>query len=55
LEALKESPKEFAHAYDALNRLAARVLSHDPAGMSAELEKSLAAEKPRVNIMGGNA
>ena len=55
LEALKESPKEFAHAYDALNRLAARVLSHDPAGMSAELEKSFAAEKPRVKIMGGKA
>ncbi len=55
LEALKESPKEFAHAYGALNRLAARVLSHDPAGMSAELEKSFAAEKPRVKIMGGKA
>jgi predicted short-subunit dehydrogenase-like oxidoreductase (DUF2520 family) len=55
LDALRESPKELAHAYDALNRLAARVLSQDPAGMTAELEKSSAAEKPRAKVMGGNA
>jgi predicted short-subunit dehydrogenase-like oxidoreductase (DUF2520 family) len=55
LDALKASPKEFAQAYEALNCLAASVLAKDPAGMLAELEKSFAAEKPRVKIMGGNA
>jgi predicted short-subunit dehydrogenase-like oxidoreductase (DUF2520 family) len=55
LEALKESPKEFARTYDALNHLAARVLSQDPAGMLAELVKSFVAEKSRAKVMGGNA
>ncbi len=55
LEALKESPKEFAHAYQALNCLAASVLAMDPAGMLAELEKSSAAEKQKAKVMGGNA
>jgi predicted short-subunit dehydrogenase-like oxidoreductase (DUF2520 family) len=55
LDALRESPKEFAHTYDALNRLAALVLSQDPARMLVELEKSSAAEKPKAKVMGGNA
>jgi predicted short-subunit dehydrogenase-like oxidoreductase (DUF2520 family) len=55
LDALKESPKEFAQAYEALNCLAASVLAKDPAGMLAELAKSFAAEKPRAKVMGGNA
>jgi len=55
LEALKESPKEFAQAYEALNCLAASVLAKDPAGMFAGLAKSSVAEKPRVKVMGGNA
>jgi predicted short-subunit dehydrogenase-like oxidoreductase (DUF2520 family) len=55
LDALKESPKEFAQAYDALNCLAARVLAQDPAGMLAELGKSSMAEKSKTRVMGGNA
>jgi len=55
LDALKESPKEFAHAYDALNRLAAGVLSNDPASTLAELVKSSVAEKPKAKVIGGNA
>jgi predicted short-subunit dehydrogenase-like oxidoreductase (DUF2520 family) len=40
LDALQESPKEFAQAYEALSRLAARVLAQNTAGMLAALEKS---------------
>jgi len=39
LEALQESPEEFAQAYEALSHLAARVLAKDPARVLAELEK----------------
>jgi predicted short-subunit dehydrogenase-like oxidoreductase (DUF2520 family) len=39
LEALRERPAEFVEAYEALNRLAARALAKDAAGMLAELEK----------------
>jgi predicted short-subunit dehydrogenase-like oxidoreductase (DUF2520 family) len=55
LDALKDSPKEFARAYEALNYLAATVLAKDPAGMFAELAKSSMAEKPRVKVIGGSA
>jgi len=55
LDALKDSPKEFAQAYEALNCLAASVLAKDPAGMFAGLAKSSVAEKPRAKVMGGNA
>jgi hypothetical protein len=55
LHALQESPKEFAQAYEALNRLAARVLAQDTAGVLAELEKSSAKEKPKAKAIGGNA
>jgi predicted short-subunit dehydrogenase-like oxidoreductase (DUF2520 family) len=55
LEALKESPKEFAQAYEALNCLAATVLAQDPACMLAELEKTSVAGKPRAKGIGGNS
>jgi predicted short-subunit dehydrogenase-like oxidoreductase (DUF2520 family) len=55
LEALRESPEEFAEAYRALNRLAARVLSQDAPGMLAELEKISARKKGKAEAMGGNA
>lgn len=55
LDALQESPKEFAQAYEALSRLAARVLAQDSAGMLAELEKSSVEEKPKAKAIGGNA
>ena len=55
LNALQNSPREFASAYEALNRLAARVLSQDPAGMLDALEKSFLEQKPRAKAIGGDA
>ncbi len=54
-DALRESPEEFAQAYEALNRLAARVLAQDTSGMLAELEKSFVGEKSKAKAIGGNA
>ena len=45
IDALRESPREFVHGYEALSRLAARVLAQDTAGMLAELEKCSVEEK----------
>jgi predicted short-subunit dehydrogenase-like oxidoreductase (DUF2520 family) len=53
--ALRELPIEFAVAYETLNRLAARVLSQDPAAILAALEKSSVEQKPKAKAMGGNA
>jgi len=53
--ALRESPNEFVDAYEALNRLAARVLSQDSAGMLAELDESSVDQKPKAKVIGGNA
>ncbi len=55
LNALRESPNEFMDAYEALNRLAARVLSQDSAGILAELEKSSASEKSKAKAIGRNS
>jgi predicted short-subunit dehydrogenase-like oxidoreductase (DUF2520 family) len=55
LDALRESPKEFAQAYETLNRLAARVLANDASGTLAELEKNLVEQKPKAKVIGGNA
>jgi len=55
LDALQDSPKEFAHAYEALSRLSARVLSQDTSGMLTELEKSSVKEKSKVRVIGGHA
>ena len=55
LDALQKSPKEFERAYEALNRLAARVLSQDAAGMLDALEKSSLEQKPKAKAIGGNA
>jgi hypothetical protein len=55
LDTLRDAPNEFAHAYEALNRLAARVLAQDPNGTLAELEKSSLEEKPKAKAIGGNA
>jgi predicted short-subunit dehydrogenase-like oxidoreductase (DUF2520 family) len=55
LDALREAPNEFAHAYEALNRLAARVLAQNPSDMLAELEKSSLEAKPKVRAIGGSA
>ena len=53
LRALRDSQEETAQAYEALNRLAARVLAQDPAGTTAELEKIFAALKPKAKVRGG--
>jgi predicted short-subunit dehydrogenase-like oxidoreductase (DUF2520 family) len=53
--ALRESPNEFLHVYEALNRLAARVLSQDSAAMLAELEKNSVDQKAKAKVIGGNA
>jgi predicted short-subunit dehydrogenase-like oxidoreductase (DUF2520 family) len=55
LNALQNSPREFALAYATLNRLAARVLSQDPAGMLDALEKSSLEQKSKAKAIGGNA
>jgi len=53
--ALRESPNEFMDAYEALNRLAARVLSQDSAAMLAELEENSVDQKAKAKVIGGNA
>ncbi len=55
LEALRESPAEFALAHEALNRLAARLLSPDAATMLAGLDKMAAGTKVKAKATGGNA
>jgi len=55
LEALRESPAEFALTHEALNRLGARLLSQDAAGVLAELDKISAGKKVKVKVTGGNA
>jgi predicted short-subunit dehydrogenase-like oxidoreductase (DUF2520 family) len=54
LEALREFPAEFALAHEALNRLAARLLSQDAAGTLAKLDK-MQAGKVIAKATGGNA
>src|SRR5215470_19942444 len=51
---LRQSPDEFARAYEALNRLAAGLLAHDAATMSLELERISAAVKPKAKARGGH-
>jgi len=55
LRALRDSQEETAQAYEALNRLAARVLAQDSAGTTAQLEKLSAALKPKGKVRGGYA
>jgi len=55
LRALRDAPEEFAAAYTALNRLAARAIAHSPAPMLGELERVAAAAEPKVKAKGNNA
>jgi predicted short-subunit dehydrogenase-like oxidoreductase (DUF2520 family) len=55
LGALRDSPAEIAAAYEALNRLAARVLAQDAAKMLSELEKISADAKPKAKARGNDA
>ena len=50
---LREWQKEAAQAYDALNRLAARVLAKNPFAATTELKKISAAWKPKARVRGG--
>jgi predicted short-subunit dehydrogenase-like oxidoreductase (DUF2520 family) len=52
-EAMRHLPAEFAEAYQAVNRLAARVLAQDSAAMLADLEKIAVTKK--VKSTGGCA
>ena len=54
LRALHDSRPDVAFAYEALNRLAARVLAHDAAGTAAELEKISTALKLKAKARGGH-
>jgi hypothetical protein len=54
LEALQESPEEFAQAYETLSYLAARALAKNAAGMLAELQKISVEKKPKAKAIGGN-
>jgi predicted short-subunit dehydrogenase-like oxidoreductase (DUF2520 family) len=53
--ALRDSPAEIAAAYEALNRLAARVLAQDATKMLGELEKVSADTKPKAKARGNGA
>jgi len=55
LEALADWPAEFAQAYDAVNRLASRVLSPDVSAMLGELDKVSLSKKRKATTMGGNS
>jgi predicted short-subunit dehydrogenase-like oxidoreductase (DUF2520 family) len=55
LEALQESPEEFAQAYETLSYLAARALAKNAAGMLADLEKISLEKKPKAKSIGGTA
>lgn len=55
LEALRDSPLEFAHAYESLSRLAARVLAQYPGEVLADFEKALLEIKFKAKATGGNA
>jgi predicted short-subunit dehydrogenase-like oxidoreductase (DUF2520 family) len=52
LRALRDLQEETAQAYEALNRLAARVLAQDAAGTNAELDR-ISGLKPRIKVRGG--
>jgi predicted short-subunit dehydrogenase-like oxidoreductase (DUF2520 family) len=55
LEVLRESPEEFVQVYEALNRLAARVLAQDTPETNVEPEKALSKKRAKARVMGGNA
>jgi predicted short-subunit dehydrogenase-like oxidoreductase (DUF2520 family) len=55
LDVLRESPEEFVQVYEALNRLAARVLAQDTPETNVEPEKALSKKRAKARVMGGNA
>jgi predicted short-subunit dehydrogenase-like oxidoreductase (DUF2520 family) len=55
LHALADSGEEYVAAYQALNRLAARVLAQDPPSMLAELDRISSELKPKAKGKGNSA
>jgi len=55
MKALRDSPEEFAAAYSALNRLAARAMAQPPEAMLAELDKIAADQKAKIKVKGNQA
>jgi predicted short-subunit dehydrogenase-like oxidoreductase (DUF2520 family) len=55
LDALRDSPPEFAETYEVLNRLALRVLSVRPGDMLVELNKAVLQPIQKASVMGGKA
>src|SRR5215469_16161707 len=55
LRALRDSQHETAAAYEALNRLAARVLANDSNAMKAELDEISTELQPKTKARGGTA
>jgi predicted short-subunit dehydrogenase-like oxidoreductase (DUF2520 family) len=55
IAAMQELPGEFTAAYEALNRLVARVLEADPASMLVELDKLSAVRRTKAKALGGQA
>jgi predicted short-subunit dehydrogenase-like oxidoreductase (DUF2520 family) len=54
-KALRNVPKEFLDAYEAVNRLAALVLAQDTVGTLAELDKFSESKNAKAKATGGNA
>ena len=55
LGAMQDMPEEFMGAYEALNRLVARVLEADADGMLGELEKISAVRRRKATALGSQA
>jgi len=53
--ALQNAPTEFSDAYEAVNRLAARVLAQDTAGTIAELDRFSGSKSAKAKATGGKA
>lgn len=52
---LQDVGEEFRSAYEAVNRLAARVLAEDPSGMLAELDRVVLEGRPAMTAKGSSA
>jgi len=54
-KSLRNMPKEFLEAYEAVNRLAALVLARDTAGAFTELDRFSGSKNAKAKATGGNA
>jgi predicted short-subunit dehydrogenase-like oxidoreductase (DUF2520 family) len=55
VQALRKFPEEFEAVYNALSRLAARILAQDSEGVLAELDRVSSGEKLKTRATGGEA